>query len=431
VGLRPDGDATDRPRAPGRTVADEATGRTVTRIVRKVVLNDVATSEQTGTVGEPTIAVSGKRIMIAGNWYASRSTDGGSTWRFIDPFTEFPSAAGGFCCDQLVHYCASRRIWIWLLQYGDVDGANIVRIAVSRTGAPGTWTWWDIAPTDIDPSWTRQWFDYPDMAESDDQLWISFNMFDRFDRWQRALVFTIPLDDLTRTGNLTRRSWPTTEVGSIRFTQGAGDTMWFASHSTDNRELRVFSWADGATSVREWAVPIRPWNEDGYSSVGPGNGEWLARADGRITAGWHTDGVIGFAWCASPEAGRPHPYIRAARIDTTTLQLIDEPDLWSLNGAYAYPAACPNRRGDIGLTACFGGPTHPAHVVAHLQERTRTWHASIVATSTHAPMQGKWGDYLSIRADPTRATYWLAAGFVLSGGRDRRNVEPQVVTFAP
>lgn len=403
----------------------------MTRLVRTVVLDDDATSEQTGTVGEPTVALSGKRILLAGNWYASRSTDGGDSWNFIDPFTEFPAAGGGFCCDQLVHYCSSRRVWIWLLQYGAVDGVNIVRVAVSRSGAPGSWTWWDLAPTDIDPGWAGLWFDYPDMAESDDQLWISFNLFDRFDRWQRAVVLTFPLDDLRAGGALTHRSWSTTEAGSIRFTQGADATMWFASHTVDNRELLVFSWADGEAAVTEWGVPIRPWNEAGYSSRGPGNGEWLARVDGRITAGWHTAGRIGFAWTASPEVGRPHPYIRAARIDVATMQLVDEPDLWSLTGAYAYPAACPNRRGDIGMTACFGGPTHPAHVVAHLDDRSRTWHATVVATSTHGPTQGKWGDYLGIRPDPRRSTYWVAAGYVLVGGRDRRNVQPQIVTFAP
>lgn len=403
----------------------------MTRIVRTVVLDDDATGEQTGTVGEPTVALSGTRVMVVGNWFASRSTNGGTSWTFVDPFTAFPSAAGGLCCDQVVHYCSSRRIWIWLLQYSEVDGNNVVRIAVSSSGAPGTWFWWDLAPTDVDPSWNGQWFDYPDVAESADQLWISFNIYDRFDRWRRAIVLTFALDDLADRGSLARRAWSTTDVGSLRFTQGAGTTMWFAGHSIDNRELLVFSWPDGAPSVTEWSVPIRPWNEDEYSSLGPGNGEWLARLDGRITAGWHHDGVIGFAWTASPEMGRPHPYIRAARIDTATMRLLDEPDLWSESGAYAYPAACPNGRGDIGMTACFGGPTHPAHVVAHLDARTRTWSAVIAASSTHAPQQGKWGDYLSIRRDPARTTYWVASGFVLSGGRDRRNVQPQLVTFRP
>ena len=35
----------------------------------------------------------------------------------VDPFTALPSAAGGFCCDQVVLYEPSRDIWIWILQY--------------------------------------------------------------------------------------------------------------------------------------------------------------------------------------------------------------------------------------------------------------------------------------------------------------------------
>ncbi len=404
----------------------------MTRIIDVHSLDDVATGRQTGTVGEPSLASSGRRTMITGNWYASRTFDGGNTWSLLDPFTSFPSAARGFCCDQLVHYCRSRRMWIWLLQYSAIDGANIFRLAMSHSGTPGTWNWWDVAPTDIDPSWTNEWFDYPDMAESDDQLWISFNMFDEENRWQRAIVLTFPLDEIKARGELTRRTWTTTSTGSLRFTQGLDDSMWFAGQSSDNRGVRLFNWPDGSATVSGWTVPVRPWNSTGYSSLGPGGREWMARTDDRITAAWRSNGQLGFAWAASSEAGRPHPYIRVVRIDEATLELIDEPDLWSSTGAYAYPAAGPNRRGDIGLAAFYGGGTrHPSHIVAHFDDSTRRWNPRIVASSTHGPDRGKWGDYIEVRPDPRRSTYWIASGFTLQGGTDRRNVEPHIVTFAP
>jgi hypothetical protein len=403
----------------------------VTKIVSTAVLGDAATGERTGTICEPSFATSGQRMLVTGNWFASRSTDGGVTWNFIDPFTSFPAAAGGLCCDQVVHYSRSRRVWVWVLQYNVRNRTNVFRIAASSSGAPGTWKWWDVAPTDVDPDWNTVWFDYPDIAESDDHLWVSFNLYDRFDEWARAAVFRFPLDDLAGRGELTRRSWSTTDVGSLRFVHGAGDEMWFAGSGPDNDTIELFAWPDDSTQVAKWSIAVEPWNDTGYTSRGPGNAEWLARLDGRITAAWRSGGRLGFAWSAADEPQRPHPFIRVARIEEATLTLVDQPDLWSVSGAYAYPAAAPNRRGRTGMTAFFGGPTHPAHVVAVFDESRAEWQVRSAVTSTHGPTAGKWGDYLTCRPDPRRTTYWVASGYTLQGGRDRRHVEPHLVTFKP
>jgi hypothetical protein len=401
------------------------------RIVTTARLDDEATGEQTGTVGEPSIAASGARVLMTGNWYATRSTDGGDTWTFVDPFAEFPPAAGGLCCDQVVHYSRTHRIWIWILQYSSAARTNVFRVAASRTGAQGTWTWWDVAPADVDPAWRETWFDYPDIAQSSEHLFVSFNMFNGFDRWQRAVVFRFPLAELADRDQLTRRHWSTTEVGSLRFVRGADDVMWFAGHGPANETLTLCAWDDGETDPVRWDVAVQPWNDLGYAAAGSSGADWLGRLDGRITGAWRSRDLLGFAWTAAPEPGRTHPFIRVVRFDEATLDPVDQPDLWSENGAYAYVAVSPNRRGDVGLTAYFGGPTAPAHVVADLDERQLTWRPRTTVTSTHRPALPKWGDYLTIGPDPRRRTYWTAAGYTLQDGRDRRNVEPLVVTFKP
>ncbi|MGE5834239.1 MAG: hypothetical protein ACM4AI_07155, partial [Acidobacteriota bacterium] len=71
------------------------------RLFRNVGLPDAATSQDTSTVGEPSLAASGNQVFLSGNWYASRSVNAGAAWTHVDPFTTFPSAAGGFCCDQV------------------------------------------------------------------------------------------------------------------------------------------------------------------------------------------------------------------------------------------------------------------------------------------------------------------------------------------
>jgi hypothetical protein len=405
-------------------------------IIENTRLRDQATGTQTSTVGEPTVATSGQRVFVTGNWFASRSTDGGRSWRFLDPFTEFPSDSGEFCCDQIAYYSSRQRVWVWFLQYSQLDSSNLVRLAVSRTGAPGTWTWRDLRPVDVDPGWTAVWFDYPDLAESDGHLFVSCNVYDASDAWVAAAVVRYPSEELASGGPVTRRTWTTTSFGSLRFVQGADDTMWFAAHTGDTEVVRLFSWPDSATRVAAFSVAVGPWSDAPYSSRGPGGAEWLTRMDSRITGGFRTvpaggGGLLGFSWTAAPGDGRPHPYVRVVRIDESTLRVHDEPDLWSTNGAWAYPATAPNRRGRIGMSAFFGGPSHPAHAVGWLDEDAGRWTMAMTAVSTHGPAEGKWGDYVVCRSHPRKATAWIATGFTLDGGADRRDVEPRVVVFRP
>jgi len=402
----------------------------VLTLTANLSLDDNATGTRTGTIGEPCVAAtSGSTIFITGNWYAARSGDRGATWTLLDPFTEFPADRGRFCCDQLVQYLPGQRLWVWLLQYEQVGASNIFRLAVSRTARPGTWHWWDVAPTDLNPAWNDVWFDYPDLAVSAQNLWISFNQYDTSDQWKRAVVVRYPLAELAGAQPITRRHWATTAVGSLKLVTGAGTSMWFAASDGPRRSLRLFQWPDASGTVTAWTIPVTAWDFQDYTSLGPGNALWLSRADDRVTGGWRSGGRLGFLWSAGRSPGRPHPFVRAVTLDETSLAVVAEPDLWSANGAWAYPAAAANANGQIGLSAFFGGPTHPAHAVGVLDQTANTWTTRATATSTNGPLEGKWGDYVVCRPHPSRKTSWIASGFTLQGGQDRRNIEPRVVTF--
>lgn len=405
----------------------------MTRILKDIALDQLATGAQTGTVCEPSLACSGKRLLVSGNWFSSRSVNAGKSWEFIDPYTELPTAGAGVCCDQIVYYSKSRRLWIWLLQFRKSANGNIVRVAVSSTGASGSWSWWDTAPSDLDPDWNKLWFDYPDLVETDDQLLISFNLYSvSNDRWERAVVLRFALDDLKDRGTLTRQAWSTDETGSLRFARGSGNSAIFAGHNNQQAGLNIYQWTDASNAVTQKTVSVTDWSDGPYESDGPGGAPWLNRLDDRITGGWRARGIVGFAWSAAADATHPHPFIRVVRIDEKTLSLIDEPDLWSASVAWAYPAMAPNQRGDAGVTAfCGGASSHPAHSVGWLDEKTGLWRMKTATVSTHGPRDGVWGDYLDIQPDPARTTYWVASGFVLTGGSTRASIVPRVVFFKP
>jgi hypothetical protein len=397
------------------------------RLIRNIGLGDQATSTQTSTVDEPTAAASGNNIFVTGNWFASQSTDGGGNWSLVDPFTKFPSAAGGFCCDQVVIYEPSRDIWIWILQYIRSGGTNIFRVAVCRGASFGSWYWWDFSPTALNAAWTDMWFDYPDAAVSSNHLYITFNAFSSGGSWLRAFVFKLPLNTLRDATSLGYQWWSTTTHGSLRLTQGAQSSMFFASHN-GGRQLRIFGWPDTSNSIGTIDVTVGPWSAGPYSAPGPGGEEWLGRLDSRITGAWVSGTRAGFLWTAAARTGRPMPYVKGAVVDTATRALVEEPEIWNQSSAFAYPAACPNSSGVLGVSLFFGGGSrHPSHVVGFRDGAG--WRLQITRSGTNGPTNGAWGDYLSCRRFAPESSEWVASGFTLQDGTNRQNIEPRYVHF--
>ena len=396
---------------------------------RNIGLDDTATGTQTSTVGEPTAASNNNDVYVTGNWYASRSSDGGSSWTLVDPFTALPSAAGGFCCDQVALHDRNRGLWIWILQYIEQGGSNVFRVAVS-TGPGGPWTYWDFAPTDLNSAWAGNgWFDYPDAATTDNHLYITFNVFNTGGNWLSAVAVKIPLDELASGAALNYQFYVVTTNGSLRLSRGATSDMFLGSHNGQN-PVRVFRWPDAQnSSMSHFDVSPAGWSSGAYSAPGPG-GEWLTRTDSRITGAWVAGNHVGFLWTASPSGSRPRPYVKAAVIDASSQSIVAEPDIWHDQVAWAYPAACPNGSGQVGVTLFFGGgPSNPTHVVGFLDGNA--WAVAATAASTNGPTGGKWGDYLSCEVHDGEGGEWVASGYTLQGGNDRSAVEPRYVLFSP
>jgi hypothetical protein len=397
-------------------------------ILSNIPLGDGPTNNSTSTVGEPTAAVAGQQMFVTGNWYASRSSDGGNNWRHVDPFTMFPSAAGGFCCDQVVLHDARRGLWIWILQYSQVNGANVFRLAATHDARleAGQWHWWDIAPRNVDASWTDAWFDYPDAALTRDNLYVSFNVFNQAGQWQRASVMKFPLQALHAGGALNFRHWSTTRNGSLRLTQGADSTMYWGSHNSTS-QVRLFAWPDAQTGINWWDVNVTA-STGAISSTAPNGVNWLSRADRRITGAGVSNGLITFMWTAGSGTNRPHPYCRVIQIDASSKQLRAEPDIWSRDRAWAYPATCPNSDGVVGFTAFHGGADrHPGHIVGYRDGNA--WISAYSRQGSHSPNEAKWGDYLSCQRHSPSGRTWVASGYTLEGGQTRANILPRVVQF--
>ncbi|MEU8619026.1 hypothetical protein [Streptomyces sp. NPDC048623] len=405
---------------------------------RNIGLNDAATGPITALDDEPTAARFLDHVLVTGNVYASRSQDGGSTWTHVDPYTTFPFAAASLCCDQMTLHERSRNLWIWLLQYhvNPLDGSNIFRLAVSTDGtpAPGSWFFWDFNPGLFDPEWaTNTQFDRPDMATTDNHLYLTYNVF-RADSAVAAIVFKISLSHLAQ-HQLSYVFYRTTPQDvSLCLTRGATTDMYFMSEAVQN-PVRIFRWPDPDGSGVGKAVVSTPgaWTAStvtgSYVSNCPSGTNWLRKLHGRATAGWAAQGLAGFLWHALPTSDRPHPWIKGLVVDGVTAAVFAEPDIWHPDWAWAYPATCPNADGVIGISLFYGGGgvINPRHAVGYMD--APSWVLQGTRDSTHGPDGGIWGDYLSCTTSHPDATRWVATGFTLQGGTTFAHIEPQYVEF--
>jgi hypothetical protein len=398
-------------------------------IFKNTALPVAATSGQTSTVGEPSLANDGTQIYYSGNWYAARSLNNAATWTYVNPFTTFPSADGGFCCDQTLIYDPTRDLTIWLLQYLRAANTNTLRIAIKKGVGGGNLTYfYDIKPGGVNPAWSQEWFDYNSAAISNNFVYITTNSFSG-NTWKRAVVFRISLDMLAAGGPLQYTHFMTTAAGSLRCTQGAREIMYFGSHIS-MASMRVWTWPESAASPASNDIAVASWTEGNYSAPGPDNRNWMSRTDGRVTGAFLSRGLIGFLWTANTQAGRPKPYVRVVRVNAVTKALVDQPDIWNASWAYAYPDAAVSDSGDVGITLFRGGgPIFPTHQVGIWHNANNAWQISDTKAGTSGPQDTKWGDYLTCRRHAPDGFTFIASGYTLQGGAQQSNIEPRYVHF--
>lgn len=126
-------------------------------------LGNVVPGGYKSNVMESSVGTAGKYVFYTGNWFAARSQNGGKTWSYINPYSGFSD----FCCDQVAIYDPSRNIFIWLRMGGAslVSGnyENRFRLSISKDAFGSTLWYYDFKPTNANPAWTNQWWDYPQM----------------------------------------------------------------------------------------------------------------------------------------------------------------------------------------------------------------------------------------------------------------------------
>jgi len=406
----------------------------MTAIVTKNISFTPSSATGSSTVNEPSVASAGSDSIYSGNWYTGYSTNAGASWTALDPYSFFPPANNGFCCDQSLIYAPQIDNFFWLLQYSHDADSNTLRVAnCARSNLDiEDWAFLDLVPGQINSNWDGEWFDYNHIALSDNYLYIGTNMFRIGGNggWTRCVIFRIPLQSFVGDGaSGSLEYFESTQFGSLRCTMGATDTMYFAAHRFTD-EIAVFSWPESAPTASRTDIQFTPWNwGNAFSANTNGGVNWMGRADGRITAGFTTANEVGFGWMAPPQDGRPNPFIKCVVIDKSTMTFKAERDIWTQDHSFGWPEMCPDNSGNVGVSLFFSTNTvYPSHAVGKFDVSIPNWTLSLSTAGTHAPASGRWGDYIHMRP-LTGATGWVTSAYTMQGGDQTVNVDPRYVEF--
>jgi hypothetical protein len=247
----------------------------------------------------PSAANNGYVVFETGNWYAAVSSNGGQSFKYMDPATAFPPIYGGFCCNQVVIYDPSRDIFIWEMEYVPDTDQGGLRIAISRgtDAVKGNWYFYDL------PASPGYFFNFSDLALSNDFVYITTNRFTLGGSFDHSFIFRFPLDPLMEGTGFGYDFVARSDNFNFRPVQGATDTIYWASHNTTS-QVRVFLWGEDSGSYGWSDVNLSAaWNDDTRTCPGPDGKDWCGGEDGRILTGWLARGVVGFMWSASQGGG--------------------------------------------------------------------------------------------------------------------------------
>lgn len=401
-----------------------------------------------GHTAEPSVAMNGNRVLLTWNWGAAASNDGGRTFPlFLDPYS---LKLLPFCCDQLAYYVPGEDtrpgLWVWVVQ-SDNEGAvdNVIRLqwlVGDRPFIVNTFLLHDLSAQSPFGYGKGYWLDQPKIAATREHLFLGFNIYAADDTYEASYVVRLASDDLAagRPGDPRAVKVATTESpGSVAFTAGATDTMYWASHLSQSA-LRVWKWPDdseepdGRTEVIHYAHARGL--HDCRRTVTPTAPNWCGRSDARVRAGWLAKDVVGFAWNApaNPEAGFPYPYVQVVQLDEESLRLRDEPSIFMEGTAVSYAALVPNGRGDVGGVVLIGGGDRYQTCAAVARDPradsdAEGWDFAVIDASDRDPAEAKSGDYLGATTTSPGGSVWAVSCMTVHR-RDNATKDDIEVRFA-
>jgi hypothetical protein len=383
-----------------------------------------------GTPPDNSMAISnGGYIVSANNDGIEYYGDAGS-FLYSDYWSDFfnDNSLTSMIYDPKVIYDSGADRFVLVVLHGSTAATSKVLVCFSKTNNPSD-GWWVYKLTG-NPLNNNCWFDYPNLGVSNNEIYISGNLFVTNGSFNQALVYQIPKAAGYSGANINWQYWHNmTATPFSAFTlvpasyghQGNyGPGIYFvSSQSGGNNQIRLWDLSDdmsGNPTMTSYTV-----NTTAYSPAADaaqqGTNDKLDNGDCRIQNAFYLDGVIHYVFHS--DIGSGWNGINYNRL--TVSSLANQSSTFGLQGSfdYSFPAVIPfsNTPTDRSVMIAFlasSGSTYPQVRVVQC-DHTLQWSASTQVKSgeTHVDFVNgdeRWGDYTGIsrRHNSANLEIWLA-----------------------
>lgn len=404
---------------------DEAGPRTVTPALGT---NFLGNEMHSGSPPDNTLAVSNGGLLVGVDNATIEYYDVNGNYLLIreehaDFFNDPTLTASMF--DPRVLYDSQADRFIFVLLHGSSSGTSKVLISFSKTNDPqdGWWTYQFPGNPNNDGSW----FDYPNIAVSNNELYVTGNLFYNGGSFNQAVIYQIDKNDGYAGQSVTWQYWNVTTGFTLVPLQwgqqgnyGPG-VLLVSSESTGDNAVTVWDLTDdmtGSPALNAYTYSTNAYSPPGYA-LQQGSSDYLDTGDSRVEDGFYLDGIIHFVLNDDYSSGYGGLFYCRINIGTGNVQ--DEK--FGLSGYdYCYPsvASFTTSATDRSVMISFvrsSSSIYPETRVVNC-DNNFDWSTStqVKAGETYVDVLGsveRWGDYSRIcrKHNEAQPTNWMIGCF--------------------
>ena len=378
--------------------------------------------DNAGAISGNGYIVSAKNSQIG---YYDIDGNASAEWSLADFFSPV-YGTDNFVYDPRVEYSNYHNKWIVVALGGASESNTNVLVAFSQTSNPND-GFWMYSFTGAYCNSGNVWFDYPKIAVSTDELFITGNLFNDAGQFQGATTYQIELADAFTGGALSLlyycnidnagggsagsivplgSAWAATVGGIVMVQETGGALTYYYIDNTigNNPMLNTYSVSGDLSASDAGGVA-----QLGSSQLIDGGGN-------RIRDGFYKDGVIHLVHNVAGDDG--FWKIRYTQIDFGSGSATNAAD-WGLDGYdYNYPCIDP--------WGANGGSWDGSVIIGFLRSATNiypqfravrynnSWGGSFLLKGGVSPIENnRWGDYIdgAVRENQGQAEVWLFGQF--------------------
>jgi hypothetical protein len=399
------------------------------------------------TLAEPAAANNAMRVFAAGNFnHAEVSVNGGATWADV-PIPAGPTAAPNACCDHDVVIDDASRITFHSVLYTNATlTTGAVRVFVRRIPPAANCSYTIEGPV------TNRLTDYPHIALTKRFLYLSTNNVGAAGGFARMTRVNLDQMENCVAATVNRFDQAFTRFGQRVWVPGEGanniETMiWGQRDNTTT--FRIFSWSEAAAAPTQVTRAITTSSTaDPDCRGGVGNFDFIRAIDTSLAGfGLRTTvapganggtGVYAAYWMVAADTAHTQGHVHSAVFSLAGLGLIAQPHMFNNTFCFGFPIVTSNKRGDIGITAAFGGKAGgggtAAQGIVGVDDEFTTGigffgSLLITASGTHNRSDNRYGDYFTIHSYEPCEKWFSATNYARLNGTAIGNINSRYVEF--